>query len=181
MVSDQFTRRSIAYSQNFLRNPRLVQSLVDQATLGSEDFVVEIGPGRGIITEALAGRCRRVIAVEKDGILASRLRERLAAHPNVQIHLGEFLTSALPRSPYKVFASIPFNVTTAIVAKLTMRPPQPSEAHLSLPAEERSAYRFVSLEEAREQVRPRLEKRLPGCLRARASGQTVYLHDGDAV
>ena len=54
-------------------------------------------------------------------------------------------------------------------------------ARLCLPEEELSQYRFVSTEEALTLLRPRLRKRLPACLRARETGRTAYLHDGEEV
>ena len=54
-------------------------------------------------------------------------------------------------------------------------------ADLRLPSEELSQYRFVAVSDALQMLRSRLRKRLPACLRARESGQTVYLHDGEEV
>ena len=54
----------VAHSQNFLRSPRLVERLLDRSGIGADDLVIEIGPGRGVITERLAARCRQVLAVE---------------------------------------------------------------------------------------------------------------------
>jgi len=71
-------RRSVRYSQNFLHDRRLVGRLLARSSIGPDDVVYEIGPGRGIITEALAARCRRVVAVEKDPLLAARLQRRFA-------------------------------------------------------------------------------------------------------
>src|SRR5688500_11196604 len=65
--------RELGRSQNFLTSRRLVEQLVERAEIGPGDLVLEIGPGRGIITEALASRARRVVAVEKDPTLAARL------------------------------------------------------------------------------------------------------------
>ncbi|HZC08403.1 MAG TPA: rRNA adenine N-6-methyltransferase family protein, partial [Ktedonobacterales bacterium] len=62
----------IRYSQNFLRDSRLVERLVVESTISHEDVVFEIGPGKGIITDALARRARRVVAIELDGALAER-------------------------------------------------------------------------------------------------------------
>jgi 23S rRNA (adenine-N6)-dimethyltransferase len=123
------------YSQNFLRDPHLVVHLIDLSSIGPDDTVVEIGPGKGIITDRLAQCCRRVIAIEKDRALADRLRCRYAAQPHVVIHTGDFLAFPLPESPYNVFASIPFSITHAIVTKLTGAPCPPQEACLIMQRE----------------------------------------------
>jgi 23S rRNA (adenine-N6)-dimethyltransferase len=133
--------RSVYYSQNFLRSRKLVDRLIDRSSLRSTDEVVEIGPGRGIITECLARRCRRVVAVEKDGSLLGPLRQRLAGRSNVDVRGGDFLDYTLPSTPYKVFASIPFNVTAAIVGKLTSGLSPPDDSYLAVQAE--AARRFV--------------------------------------
>ena len=115
-------QRSVLYSQNFLKNPCLIDQLLNRYNLMPEDTIYEIGPGKGIIIERLAQRCRQVIAIEKDPCLVELLHRRFAHVPNITIHEGDFLQFRLPISHYKVFASIPFNITTAIVTRLTTTP-----------------------------------------------------------
>lgn len=128
-------RHSVVYSQNFLKSSRLVAALLDTCDIHCCDTVYEIGPGKGIITEQLAQRCRRVVAIEKDPILAATLQHTFAGVHNVTIHEGDFLQYRLPAAPYKVFANIPFNITTAIVTKLTAAPCPPEDAYLSMQVE----------------------------------------------
>lgn len=128
MVPDQ--RRKVFYSQNFLRNPQLVDHLLDGSSLGSDDVVYEIGPGKGLITERLAARCGRVVAIEKDPVLAGTLRRRFADESHVDIHEADFLGFPLPDASYKVFANIPFNVTAAIITKLTASATAPDDIYL---------------------------------------------------
>ncbi len=136
-------RHSVLYAQNFLHSPRLVERLLDRSGIGHDDLIYEIGPGRGIITEQLARRCRRVVAVEKDPALAARLTERFAGMPNVTIRGGDFLRVPLPPAPYKVFANIPFNATADIVARLTEPPCQPDDAFLVVQREAAERFRAV--------------------------------------
>jgi 23S rRNA (adenine-N6)-dimethyltransferase len=128
-------RPSIAYAQNFLRNRSLVASLLDVCYLDRESTVYEIGPGKGIITEQLAERHWKVVAIEKDPYLAELLRRRFAEAPNVTIHCGDFLRYRLPRQRYHVVANIPFNSTSAIVAHLTESAYPPEVAHLVMQRE----------------------------------------------
>lgn len=123
------------YAQHFLTDPGLVASLLDRSTIVQDDVVYEIGPGKGIITEQLALRCKQVVAIEKDPRLAVPLLQQFAATPNVTIHRGDFLDYRLPRKPYKVFANIPFNITTAIVSRLTGTEYPPEEAYLTMQRE----------------------------------------------
>ena len=129
------SRRSDLLSQNFLKCPAIVSSLLDLCDVGADDVVYEIGPGKGIMTAALALRCKRVVAVEKDSRLAVLLRRRFANTPTVTIHQGDFLAYPLPRKPYKVVANIPFNITADIVNKLTAAPWPPVDAYLTMQRE----------------------------------------------
>lgn len=140
-------RRSVAYSQNFLRSPALAERLVAASSISADDTVVEIGPGQGVLTRQLAARCRQVIAVEKDERLAGELSRSLGDTRNVVVYAADFLTLPLPATPYKVFANIPFNVTAEIVTKLTRGIPNragerlPQDAYLVMQRE--AAERFA--------------------------------------
>lgn len=149
-MSPVSSSQSILYSQNFLRDPVLVASLLDTCDIGVGDVVCEIGPGKGILTEQLALRCKQVVAIEKDPDLAELLWRRFAGWPRVTIHQGDFLEYLLPRHrPYKVVANIPFNVTAAIVNKLTMAECPPVDAYLAMQREAAEALLGVSRESLR--------------------------------
>jgi 23S rRNA (adenine-N6)-dimethyltransferase len=128
-------RRNIFYSHNFLKDPCLVVSLLDKSQIGHDDVVYEIGPGKGIITEQLALRCKQVVAIEKDPRLSALLLQKFAGMPNVTLHEGDFLHYRLPHRPYKVFANIPFNITKAIVTRLTTAEYPPQDAYLTMQKE----------------------------------------------
>src|SRR6266699_5222722 len=124
------SQRSILYAQNFLTSACLVDALLDRCRFEPGDILYEIGPGKGIITERLASRCSHIVAIEKDPHLAEALRCRFDGVTNITIHAGDFLQFHLPDTHYKVFASIPFNITTAIVTRLTTAPCAPDDAYL---------------------------------------------------
>lgn len=132
--------REIAHTQNFLTSRRLVERLVERAEIGPDDLVLEIGPGGGIITEALARRARSVVAVEKDPALAGRLARRFVENPSVTIVAADVLDVSLPSVPFKVFASLPFNATSEIVTRLLAAPCPPDEMYLVMQRE--AAERF---------------------------------------
>jgi 23S rRNA (adenine-N6)-dimethyltransferase len=140
---DRPRHRSIRYSQNFLRDPALARKLVATSSLSRDDLVIEIGPGRGVLTRALSERCRQVVAIELDELLAAELGRSLDQLRNVVIYEGNFLDLPLPLTMYKVFANIPFNTTAAIVSKLLDGPNPPSEAWLIMQRE--AAARFIGL------------------------------------
>lgn len=137
-------QRRITYSQNFLHSRKLVSRLVDQSSIGGDDVVIEIGPGKGIITAKLAERSRHVISIEKDRHHAEIMRHRFADQPNVTVFAFDFLDFPLPETPYKVFANIPYSITTAIVAKLTSGLAPPMDAYLTIQRE--AATKFAGLD-----------------------------------
>jgi 23S rRNA (adenine-N6)-dimethyltransferase len=132
---------SLRNSQNFLHSVPLVSHLLDLTAIAEKDVVYEIGPGKGIITTQLACRCKRVVAVEKDVRLSALLQHKFAAMAHVEIRCGDFLTSRLPHSSYKVFSNIPFDQTAAILHKLTDSETAPQAAYLILQKE--AAGRFL--------------------------------------
>ena len=82
--------------------------------------MIDIGAGSGVITSALAKRCKKVIAVEKDAETAKRLRENLARQniTNVEVIEGDFREMKLPDEPYKIFANPPFSLSAEVFYKL---------------------------------------------------------------
>jgi len=134
-------RKRITHAQNFLVRPALVRQIIERATLTPDDLVLEIGPGRGMLTRGLAAVCRQVLAIEKDATLAQKLAPEVRGLGNVVLFAGDFLDLPLPLTPYKVVANIPFNITAAIIAKLTESANPPENATLVLQRE--AADRFV--------------------------------------
>lgn len=127
----------LRYTQNFLHNPALVTKLVNLAQLAPGTTVLEVGPGRGIITKALAGavgETGRVVAVELDGRLADTVRAQLRPLAQVEIVTGDILTFDLAALPagYAAFANVPFNITSALLEKLLNPASGPAQAHLIL-------------------------------------------------
>lgn len=109
----------LRHSQNFLKSDRLVAELVGLSGLTERDDVFEIGPGKGIITMALAGTCRSVTAIEYDTALAERLAAQMRGCENVRVIHGDILAYPLPnRGEYSFFSNIPFQITAEILAKL---------------------------------------------------------------
>ena len=116
MRKRQYKKEFLA--QNFLKSPLLVRSLVEASSIGRNDTVIEIGAGKGIITNELARVAKRVIAVEKDKRLVNRLRDRFRGCSNVEIVETDILRFRFPDRSCKIFASIPYNITAAIARKI---------------------------------------------------------------
>ena len=126
--------QQLKWTQNFLKDPLLVEKLVRLSSISKKDLVVEIGPGKGIITRVLAKIAKRVITVEKDERLYRDLKNNLRAK-NVEIVLGDFLNYRLPRESYKVFSNIPFIITAEIIRKLVQNKHSPEACYLILQKE----------------------------------------------
>jgi 16S rRNA (adenine1518-N6/adenine1519-N6)-dimethyltransferase len=100
------------FGQHFLTNKSILQRIVQLAHLNPEDTVMEIGPGKGTLTVALASAAERVIAIEIDRDLIPALRSTVPS--NVEIIEGDALTLDLPTRPFHVVSNLPYNVATPL-------------------------------------------------------------------
>lgn len=124
--------RKYQLSQHFLRSPRLALMLIGHSNLKKRDTVIDIGAGSGVITFALSKRVNRVIAVEKDPLVAEKLRKNLKNAENVIIKETDFLEMDLPDTPYKIFANPPFHLSSKILHKLIEADNPPEAIYLIL-------------------------------------------------
>jgi 23S rRNA (adenine-N6)-dimethyltransferase len=136
-------RRRADLGQHFLAGGWLAAELVEQAGVGSGDLVVEIGAGTGVLTEALARRAGRVVAVEYDPRLAERVRARLAGCPNVRVVTADARTLPPPRRPFRVVANLPFGSTAAILRRL-LGDPRTRLERADLILQEQAARRYAA-------------------------------------
>jgi 16S rRNA (adenine1518-N6/adenine1519-N6)-dimethyltransferase len=121
--------------QHFLADHSAAGKIVEALGDVSQGTVLEIGPGRGIITSLLAPRTRRLIAIELDRVLAAQLRMKFALRPNVEIIEGdilaiEFSTLFGPKpgstrpgidfkpEPVRVVGNLPYYITSEILLRL---------------------------------------------------------------
>ena len=110
--------------QHFLTDPRLLGRIADALGAGPGDTVLEIGPGHGGLTGALAERAGQVVAVEKDRELVPALRERF---PEVTVVEADALDAdwhALAGPQFLVAGNIPYNITSPLIDK-ALEPPLP--------------------------------------------------------
>jgi len=108
--------------QHFLASEGFRQRIVDALPLRSDDLVIEIGPGRGAMTELLAARAGRVVAIELDPVLAGRLKERLRGSERIEICQADILATDVSeickrRGVEKcfVFGNLPYYITSPII------------------------------------------------------------------
>jgi len=103
--------------QNFTIESSILERVVDCASLTNGDVVLDIGAGFGFLTRLLAGRCRRVVAVEADEAVAGVLREQLAGIDNVEVIRGNVLKTELPAFS-KVVSIPPYQISSKLVTWL---------------------------------------------------------------
>lgn len=128
-------------SQNFIKYPELVRELLLESDITKNDTVLEIGPGHGVITKELCCQSAQVIAIEKDEVLGNNLIESTKNIPNLKVIINDFLKYHLPTTPYKVFANIPFAITSEIISKFLKTTPIPGSMYFLMQLE--TAQKFV--------------------------------------
>lgn len=105
--------------QHFLVNEGALERIVAAAELTPQDAVLEVGPGLGTLTRALAREAGRVVAVELDKALVDVLEKELGHLPNVEIVHGDILAldpaQLMGQEPYKVVANLPYGITSALL------------------------------------------------------------------
>lgn len=116
--------------QHFLKDKRILQRIVDALELRGDETVVEIGPGRGGLTELLVPVAKRLVLIEYDRMLAARLRERYASSPSVTVIEADVLTvnlSEVAGGPFVLVGNVPYYITTPILFHALV-PPRPDRA-----------------------------------------------------
>lgn len=116
------TRPKKSLGQNFLIDPNFQRKIIAAFEAGyAGGTVLEIGPGRGALTQHLVQRASHLILVEKDRLLAAALQSRFADQSHVTVVSGDFLAwelSALPASGTTVVANLPYNIASQILIRL---------------------------------------------------------------
>ncbi|HEX2022796.1 MAG TPA: 16S rRNA (adenine(1518)-N(6)/adenine(1519)-N(6))-dimethyltransferase RsmA [Candidatus Thermoplasmatota archaeon] len=147
--------------QHFLRDARYVDRSIEAASLRPDDVVLEVGPGKGVLTRALAARVAKVVAVEIDAALADALERE--AIPRVEVVRGDAVEAPLPRFdacvsnlPYQISSpflfrllELPFRVAVLLVQKefadrLVAKPDTSDYGRLSVNAARRARVSIVA-------------------------------------
>lgn len=114
------------FGQNFLIDTHVLEKIIASAGITKEDFVLEIGPGIGTMTQYLCENARQVMAVEIDQNLIPILKDTLSEYDNVTVVNGDILKLDIAKvadeynqgRPIKVVANLPYYITTPIIMEL---------------------------------------------------------------
>jgi 16S rRNA (adenine1518-N6/adenine1519-N6)-dimethyltransferase len=111
------------FGQNFLVDRSVADRIIDAVRPGSDETIIEIGPGHGVLTSRLLTKAGRVVAIELDRDLVPRLREQFAGAENLKLVEADalnvdFCAAIAPASRARVVANLPYNIATAILQRL---------------------------------------------------------------
>lgn len=139
-------RPATGIGQHFLVDRSALAAIVDAAALGPDDDVLEIGPGPGVLTAALADRVRSVTAVEIDPRMVAVLRDTVGDRKNVRVVRADALAVDLfslgERPPTRIVANLPYQITSPLLMKFLADPRRP--AHIVVLVQEEVARRIVA-------------------------------------
>lgn len=122
--------------QNFLLDESVVDDMIAAAEVNNSDYIVEVGPGLGVLTPALAAKAQAVLAMELDHGIAKELRARIVPkHQNLTLFEGDALSKEAYRAkvawlqgqPYKVVANVPYQITSKLLREFMESEPKPSK------------------------------------------------------
>ncbi|EKD76396.1 MAG: dimethyladenosine transferase [uncultured bacterium] len=136
------------FGQHFLIDPTVLQTMVQLTKqFGSPEVIVEIGPGKGVLTERLVHIAKRVIAIEIDKTFASILTRLQATAPQLEIIYADALSVdltalGLVSGHYSVSANLPYEITSNILRRFLTQTPYPK--HLALLIQKEVAERIVA-------------------------------------
>ena len=117
---------SKSLGQNFLIDADILSKIVSAAEINENDYVLEIGPGAGTLTQYLADNCKKVVAVEIDKALLPILNDSMNGYDNFKLINADIMKtdikslaeSEFDKKPFHVVANLPYYITTPIVMKL---------------------------------------------------------------
>src|SRR5437667_7538143 len=117
---EHLTKARRRFGQNFLVDRGVVDRIIEAVRPSPDETIIEIGPGRGVLTSRLIEKAGRVIAIEFDRDLVPVLREQFASAASFELIEGDALTTDFckvirPARRARVLANLPYNIATAIL------------------------------------------------------------------
>ena len=131
LVTQMGFHPSRALGQNFLVDRNILDIIIDSTDLSSEDRVLEVGPGLGVLTEEILSKSKHLIAVEKDRRLYAYLSEKLVGHDDLDLIEGDVLKVGIPallaRGVDKFVSNLPYNPGSRILLDVACDANAPKE------------------------------------------------------
>ena len=127
ILNEYSKRAKKGFGQNFLVNKSIIEGIIKEAKISKDDYVIEIGPGLGSLTEYLCINACKVLCYEIDADMVDILNNTLKAYDNKKIVLGDFLKQNVKKDieeyfgenvKVKVVANLPYYITTPIMFRL---------------------------------------------------------------
>jgi 16S rRNA (adenine1518-N6/adenine1519-N6)-dimethyltransferase len=120
------------FGQHFLHDPAIVRRIVEAIAPAADDFIVEIGPGEGVLTRPLAARAARLAAIEIDRDLAAAL-----AAEGIEVHVADALDFDFGTLPpgARIVGNLPYNISTPLLFHLARFAPRLRDLHFMLQRE----------------------------------------------
>jgi len=138
LLAKHGAKPSKTMGQNFLVHRPTLDKIIEAANIKNTDTIIEVGPGLGTLTQELAKKAKKVIAIEKDGGMVEILKETLAGFSNVEVAQGNVLEISnfkFQISNYKVAANVPYYITSPIIRMFLEAKNQPEEIVLMIQKE----------------------------------------------
>lgn len=129
-------------SQNFINNQNLINKCFEFIDLPKTEKIIEIGAGKGIMTNELIKRFDNITVFEYDIKLFNTLKEKFKNNDNIKLLNEDFLKSNLPKDKFSIISNIPFNITAEIIRKITNKASNLNKAYIIMQKD--ASFRFVN-------------------------------------
>lgn len=124
------------FSQNFLHDKAIIHQIVQAMAVQPSDKLLEIGPGMGALTEALATQCESLLALEIDRDLVALLQPRFAKQKHITIKHQDAMSFAYhDKPPYRLVSNLPYHLSTALIRKFITQGQSIIDMHLMMQKE----------------------------------------------
>jgi 16S rRNA (adenine1518-N6/adenine1519-N6)-dimethyltransferase len=128
------------FGQNFLIDHGIIRDIVRAVHPHKDDIIVEIGPGKGAITQLLADSCNNLSVIELDRDLVPWLKEKFEKHPNFQLFQADalqfdFAQLVRNETPIRIVGNLPYNISTPLIFHLLSYSTQVRDMHFMLQKE----------------------------------------------
>ena len=138
--TDSFHRARKRFGQNFLINQGIIRDIVRAIHPARGDHIVEIGPGKGAITEQLAAACDQLSVIELDRDLVPWLKVKFEKHPGFQLHQADALAFDFEQliqgdQPLRIVGNLPYNISTPLIFHLLSYADKVQDMHIMLQKE----------------------------------------------